>query len=454
MVSILDGAVAAYNAAWFATNAYNLSALLRRKGQDGDNPTKEQLERFKAENTGRMPMISILLPAYREERVLCECIAAIERMDYPKESFEVLVMLEKEDTPTRALADSSAKLHNNIRPIVVSPRNDATKGKPHALNEGLKVAKGSIVGVVDAEDIVERDLLLTAAYMITEKGHDAVQGVLDMANDRDGWKNLMQRAEYGYWFRRYLGALARAKYPVPFGGTTNFFRKSLLEELGGWDARNLTEDFELGMRIFNRSAKAKGSKGNDDALRPRRDAAVSVATISSTTIEESPTTLGAWLRQRTRWEQGKIQTLKKNLKDPPQGATHKIHTFFATMQPHMAAVNITGIGVSIYAFVEKGISIPVEAIASFNMAMIGFYAAMNAVGYLTATKEEKETVRFRGAKAAISAITLPAYWAMQWAADLRAMKLEYTGSRAWEKTDHFGRHFQNDQTQQERRPAK
>ncbi len=491
MITSINDITAAYDAIWFGMNSYNVAALLRGRGGKDDIATAEELLHFKAINGSALPKVSVLVPAYKEERVLAGSITSIERSDYPKESFEVLVLMEKDDAATQAVAAELSKEYNNVLPIIVDlPKSGL--GKPRALNYGLARSTGSIVGVIDAEDLVDPSMLLESAYMIKVKGYDAVQGILDMANDSDGWTNLMQRAEYGYWYNLYISSLSRANYPMPFGGTTNFFNRKTLQDLGGWDEHNLTEDFELGVRMFNSNARVAVSESRArkaSAKLPensipfkskvyteefyRKHAADyastslsealynynmgkameaqeiqrnnrSIAMIRSTTREESPPTVKTWLKQRIRWQQGKIQTFRKNLKNPPKNASRKAHTFLTSAQPHIAAINISGIAISAYALLTNSLSEPIKIFADFNLAMVGFYAAMNAAGYLAATSKEKETIKYRHAKAAVAAVTLPVYWVMQWVADIKAMKLEYIDkSSAWAKTDHFGRHFQN-----------
>ncbi len=493
MITSIDDIAAIYNSVWIGINAYNASTLLRRRDSKGSAAvaTDEELQEFKNSNIGRLPKASVLLPAYKENGVLQESVEALERSDYPKGSFEVLVLLEKGDYATQEVAEKLTKRFENVKMLIIE-EEIAGKGKPRALNYGLARASGSIVGVVDAEDIVDKRMLLESAYMIQERHYDAVQGVLDMTNEGDGWKNMMQRAEYGYWYNYYLHALLAAKYPMPFGGTTNFFKKDVLQKLGGWDSKSLTEDFDLGLRFFNSGAgyasssyKTKrlgeqqlqgmpfksdiytaefykqhaadysgtslsGALGSYNSKRELENQKLirgsgdknRVTMISSITNEESPVTTKAWLRQRTRWQQGKIQAMRKNLRDPPEGVSKKVHTFMATVQPHIAVINITGIAITVYAYLTNALIEPVKILADLNLGMVAIYAAMNGVGYLDATAREKETIKYRRTKAVITAVTTPAYWVMQWVADLRAMKLEYIdGSTAWDKTEHLGRHF-------------
>ena len=342
-----------------------------------------------------------------------------------------------------------AHIDKNVKSVVVEDDINK-KGKPRALNYGLKLATGKVITVLDAEDIVAKDSFIRAAYMMQKKDYQVVQGVLDLVNESDGWKNLMMRAEYGYWYSTYLKALKRSNYPLPLGGTTNFFKKEVLEKLGGWNSNNLTEDFELGMGIYAYNSRIKENlKKNKDPNKVdafKKDM-IKVGVIKSVTEEESPVTVNGWMRQRTRWQQGKIQTLRDYRRgDKDLDLKTRAIIFFSSMQPHLSIINLTGLGISIYAYFDKALSLPVEILAGFNALMVGFYATMNSLSYLKVTKDQKETIKYRHLKAVIAGVTLPAYWAMQWAADIKAFKLEYVNkSNEWYKTEHFGRHLNDTQ---------
>jgi cellulose synthase/poly-beta-1,6-N-acetylglucosamine synthase-like glycosyltransferase len=368
----------------------------------------------------QLPTISILLPAYRETETLKECVKSLFEVDYPKEKLDVIVITENDDRETNKVVEELKKDYKLTHLIVEETAQP--KGKPRALNQGLKYAKGEIIGVIDAEDIISKDLLRKAAYSIKVEGFDAIQAILDMANDYDGWKNLQFRGEYGYWFRIYLPALAMIGFPVPLGGTSNFIKKDVIEKLGGWDPYNLTEDFDLGLRLYNEDKRV----GTISALTRRRgifEERYNVKIIDSVTKEESPITFYSWLRQRTRWQRGKIQTLKKYLKNPPRGLAKKLHTFMACFSPHLGPINLTGIALSLYALATNiELPFPIRELTYINLAAISGYMYMQARGYLEATKDEYK--KYRKTKALIVALTLPAYWLMQWIADLRAIKQE------------------------------
>lgn len=336
----------------------------------------------------QLPTISILLPAYRERETLKECVKSLFEVDYPKEKLDVIV-IKNDDGETNKVVEELKKDYKLTHVIV--EENDEPEGKPRGLNQGLKYAKGEIIGVIDAEDIISKDLLKKAAYSIKVEGFDAVQAILDMANDYDGWKNLQFRGEYGYWFRIYLSTLAIIGFPVPLGGTSNFIKKDVIEKLGGLDPYNLTEDFDLGLRLYNEDKRV----GTIPILTRRRqifEERYNVKIIDSVTKEESPITFYSWLRQRTRWQRGKIQKLKKYLKTSPRGLAKKLHTFMACLSPHIGPINLNGIALSLYALATNiDLPFPIRELTYINLAAISGYMYMQARGYLEATKDDTKT---------------------------------------------------------------
>ncbi len=368
------------------------------------------------------PRISVLVPAYQEEKTLPRCIESITAMDYPRDKLEILLITEPNDPITGGIAEeltTAGPPGLAVKHIVVAETNEPP-GKPRALNQGLEHATGEVVGVIDAEDIVDPSLCAAAAYELGEGGFDAIQGVLDMANDFDGWMNLQFRAEYGYWFRLYLPGAHRAGYPIPFGGTTNFLTRSALDRLGGWDAHNVTEDFDLGLRAY-----AAGMR---------------VGTIGCVTREESPTTFGAWLRQRTRWQRGKLQTMKKLIRMRPDGVRRATHLLLTCLVPHTPVLNLCSLVLTLYVL-RLGGSFPLAywCLAYAGLASTVWLCFVHGYGYVVATRSED--VPRRRLKALTCAVTVPGYWLAQWVAELRAIRQEVIEQTVfWEKTEHHLRH--------------
>lgn len=428
---VSDLALLLWNLVWGLVNLYNFYPLFRSRFagvRDWYDPSW-----FQALPPQEVPTITVIVPAYREEVTLRNCVESLRSCAYPPEKLEVLVATEADDPETGWLAHQLSRELEGVKHIVVA-NTTQPRGKPRALNYALKQARGDIIGVIDAEDVVDRRLFQMVVYYIKERKADAVQGVLDMANDHDGWLNMQFRAEYAFWFRRFLPSLVRTGFAVPLGGTTNFFRRQVLEEMGGWDPYNVTEDFELGLRLFSQERRL-------EVAGPVTHRHFRTVTISAVTREESPRALTSWLRQRTRWQRGKLQTLRKVLTQPPRGLRKQFHLLMAASSVHIATFNMLGIALSLtHGFGHFHGPLPLKLLWAFNMAAVGGYMGLQAAGYLEATRGER--VRARGARALLCSLSLPGYWCLQWLADLRALKQEFIDRRVfWEKTAHEGRHL-------------
>lgn len=233
------------------------------------------------------PTFTVLVPLYREAAVIEQLIWALERLDYPPDRLEVLLLLEPDDDQTLyALQDIPRP--SFLHPVILLEGFPRTK--PRALNAGLALATGELLCVFDAEDIPEPDQLKLAAIMFASAGPEVhcLQARLAIDNAPDGWLPRMMAVEYAALFDVIKAGLAGMGLPVPLGGTSNHFRRTSLVKLGGWDAWNVTEDADLGLRI----ARARGQ----------------VLELPSTTFEEAPIRFGGWLRQRRRWLKGWMQT--------------------------------------------------------------------------------------------------------------------------------------------------
>jgi cellulose synthase/poly-beta-1,6-N-acetylglucosamine synthase-like glycosyltransferase len=218
--------------------------------------------------------------------VVPRLVRAIEALDYPAAKLQVMFVLEADDRETAA-ALAAASLPGFVEVIFAPPGEPRTK--PRALNVALPLARGEFVTVYDAEDVPDPGQLRLAVSYFRRSGPDVacLQARLVIDNVADCWLTRMFAIEYAALFDVTNPALARFDLPVPLGGTSNHFRRSVLQALGGWDAWNVTEDADLGIRLA-----AAGYR---------------VVDLPSSTLEEAPRQLGAWLQQRTRWMKGFLQ---------------------------------------------------------------------------------------------------------------------------------------------------
>ncbi|MBI3965920.1 MAG: glycosyltransferase [Chloroflexi bacterium] len=242
-----------------------------------------------------LPVYTILVPLYKEPEVLPILIKAIDRLDYPRAKLDVKLLLEENDVETIHVAHTT-KLPSHFK-IVIVPHG-MPKGKPKACNYGLIQATGEYVVIYDAEDIPEADQLKKAIIAFEKSGPEVacVQAKLNYFN-RD--QNLLTRwftIEYSMWFDLFLPGLDASNAPIPLGGTSNHFRTEQLRKLGAWDPYNVTEDADLGIRLFKAGGKT--------------------VVIDSTTYEEANSDTYNWIRQRSRWVKGYIQTWLVHMRHP------------------------------------------------------------------------------------------------------------------------------------------
>ncbi len=243
----------------------------------------------------RLPTVSIMVPLFREREIASRLILRLSRLTYPKELLDICLVVEEDDTVTQA-ALNAVNLPRWMRQIIV-PRG-LLKTKPRALNYALDFCRGSIIGIYDAEDAPEPDQI----HKIVRRFHDAgadlacIQGILDFYNPRTNWLSRCFAVEYATWFRVVLPGLEKLNFVIPLGGTTLFLRHNVLEELGGWDAHNVTDDADLGVRLARRGYRTE--------------------LIETVTEEEANCRFWPWIKQRSRWIKGYAITWAVHMRSP------------------------------------------------------------------------------------------------------------------------------------------
>ena len=443
---------------WLGVNIYQFYPLaaysVRRyiPGTDTDRPTDESEQAEDDELRKRTPdgglmkyaPIDLFVPAYHEADVIENAISSIRSVDYPQELVRLNILVEPDDEDTRGALSELASEYE-FREIVVPSMYPGHSNKPRAMNYAFEITDAPLIGVVDAENIVSPGLLRKAYTSLVVNGHDYAQGRVDMANENDGWKNTMFRGEYSYWYRFFIPSFKYVGYPIPLSGTTVFFRREVLQEVSEkrtgrygvpwsdserawitendfdgfipWDPTNVTEDFELGQFLWY--------EGYEFDI------------IDSVTIEASPYSVSGWISQRTRWQKGKLYTFFQYLRTPPSGGRSRIHLYGQSAMPHLGPLNV--IGILVLAVLGAFVGYPQHPVtvtmlwlsASFAFVVSG----LHAYGYRQVSDAKPSTRRFRSLS---TFLTAPAYWLLQWWADIRALKQIYMRQLHWEKTSHYG----------------
>jgi glycosyltransferase XagB len=280
--------VAVMSLGFAASTAYRVSLALlgRRRGPEQSGPP---------ERDGDLPVYTILVPLYREAHVLPELAEALGALDYPPGKLDIKFLVEEDDAPTREAAEKFSA-HGAFETLCVPFSLPRTK--PKACNFGLAFARGEFLVIYDAEDRPEPDQLRKAVARFRRARPELVclQARLAIHNADNSWLAHMFALDYAVWFKALLPGLEKLGVPIPLGGTSNHFRTEVLRAVHGWDPFNVTEDADLGLRLARFGHR--------------------VAMLDSTTYEEAPQQLGPWIRQRSRWLKGYMQTWLVHMRDP------------------------------------------------------------------------------------------------------------------------------------------
>jgi glycosyltransferase XagB len=277
---------------YFLDLIFNFSIILR-----SSLSLSREIEISKEEMDSKKswPMYTVLCPLYKEAHMLPQFTKAMHDLDYPKGKLQVLLILEEDDVETIEEV-KRMKLPSSFEVVVVP--HSLPKTKPKACNHALDYMTGTYAVIFDAEDIPEPDQLKKAVLGF-EKVDDktiCLQAKLNYYNPHQNVLTKLFTLEYSLWFEVILTGLQSINGPIPLGGTSNHFRAKQLRELKGWDPFNVTEDADLGMRISKSGYKT--------------------AIINSVTMEEANSQFKNWLRQRSRWIKGYMQTYLVHMQNP------------------------------------------------------------------------------------------------------------------------------------------
>jgi hypothetical protein len=368
-----------------------------------------------------LPVYSILCPLYKEANVISQFLKAIARIDWPKNKLDVILLLEEDDKETISQA-KSLSLPPYVRIIIVP--DSQPKTKPKACNYGLSYARGEYLVIYDAEDMPD-PLQLKKAYLGFRElpsNIRCLQAKLNYYNPNQNFLTRLFTAEYSLWFDLTLTGLQSLNTSIPLGGTSNHFSTQDLRELQGWDPFNVTEDADLGIRLFKKGYKT--------------------AIIDSTTLEEANSSFRNWFRQRSRWIKGYFQTYLVHTRDfksfiKTNGLWHAFifhltvggKLLFLILNPFMWV--ITAIYFAFYnhasAIIELIYYQPIAYLAVFSWVFGNFlflYYYMVACG----KRNQWDLVKY--------VYLVPIYWLMMsWAAGIAFYQL-ISRPHYWEKTIH------------------
>lgn len=293
--NFLIGLNATFTTIYMAMVVYKFFLIANAVGSDLEVPISD--EELSALRDDELPSYTILIPVYKEAAVLPSLLKAVEKLDYPKIKLDIKVLLEQDDEETIA-----AFHHTNppdyIQGLIVPTSQPKTK--PKACNYGLIHAKGELLVIFDAEDQPDPDQLkkVVIAFKKSPANVICMQAKLNYFNRQQNLLTQWFSSEYSMWFDLFLPGLDAHNVPIPLGGTSNHFKKFALIEAGAWDPHNMTEDADLGIRLYKLGYRTK--------------------IVDTTTYEEANSNVNNWVRQRSRWVKGHIQTWLVHMRHPIQ----------------------------------------------------------------------------------------------------------------------------------------
>ena len=366
-----------------------------------------------------LPVYTVLVALYREAEIVPQLLSALSRIRWPRSKLEIKLVCEEDDAQTLG-ALSTLHLQPWVEIIKVPAGEPRTK--PKALAYALPLSSGKFVTLYDAEDQPHPEQLLEAWQRFRDADEElgCIQAPLMVIPAQKKLLPILFGFEYAALFRGLLPWLSEHRLILPLGGTSNHFRRAALEEVGGWDPCNVTEDADLGLRLARYGYRCE--------------------TITRPTVEDAPEDLLNWGRQRSRWFKGWMQTWLVHMRAPRQLLGEIGPGRFAVAQVMLAGMVVSALANIVFAATLVWIGILYSSTGTFG----GYHAALLAidafnvvVGY-TAFLILGRRVLNAAERTSFWKVALwtPAYWLAMSLAAWRALWELYRRPHHWEKTHH------------------
>lgn len=369
-----------------------------------------------------LPVYSVLVPLYGEAGEVPGLLQALLKLDWPRERLEIKLVCEGDDPQTiYAVRTCLASVPPGLADLVTVPPHHP-RTKPKALNFAMPLCSGDFIVVYDAEDRPDPLQLREAfaRFYTSDFELGCLQAPLTIHNAKQGFLPLMFAAEYAGLFEGILPFLARHKAPIPLGGTSNHFRRIVLETVGGWDAFNVTEDADLGVRLARHGYR--------------------IGVLRHPTYEEAPVRFDIWLKQRTRWFKGWYQTWLVHTRQPV-----RLMRELGLKGTIVFHIMITGMIVSalIHPFLLYFVLIKMSAAFAMGWTFLVFDPLFFfdlvtvSLGYLAMARLAWVTLPVRRLGVVRTGLWgLPIHWLAISVAAWRALWQLFTDPHQWEKTRH------------------
>ncbi|ORI16256.1 glycosyltransferase family 2 protein [Rhodococcus sp. 1168] len=376
-------------------------------------------ERALAVPDDELPHYTVLLPVFDEPEIVRTLMDGVGRLNYPSDKLDILLLLEADDSATIEAFEQGHV--GGVTPVLVPPSEPRTKPKACNYGMSLELERSEYATIYDAEDIPDPLQLRRAAVMFAESPSEVacIQARLGYFNEKQNILTKWFAMEYDQWFTYMLPALARRKCVIPLGGTSNHFRSSVWRELGGWDSFNVTEDADLGIRLARHGYRT--------------------ALMDSVTLEEANSDPVNWIRQRSRWYKGYLQTFLVHFRSPRElvreiGLVSTLRFANTTLgMPLSNVINLIFWSSVLFWYVGHPAIMETLLPGAIYYVSLLLFTLGNVVTLMLGLISTRATDK---PYLLLAALTVPAYWVMQGLAAVKGLFQLFFRASYWEKTVH------------------
>lgn len=367
-----------------------------------------------------LPIYSILVPLFNEANIVEQLTVNLLALDYPRSKLDIKLLFEQTDHETIAAA-KRLNLPECFEFFVVT--DSLPRTKPKAMNFVLPFVRGDYVTIYDAEDRPAPDQLRKAITKFESEDANlaCLQASLEYENWNENWLTRHFFIEYATQFNRHLWALDRLHIPLPLGGTSNHFKTKILREVGGWDAYNVTEDADLGIRLALKGYRA--------------------GLLNSITFEEATHKLYPWIKQRRRWLKGWIQTIIVHSRQPiklyKKIGIFRFIGFLALMSGMIFSSLLHPIILALPFILYFTFDFSIVMSSNLHISMFVLSLSALVIGYSAALLSNFQAIaEFKRWRLLPTLISSPVYWLLISISAWLAIYEYYKNPFYWAKTEH------------------
>ncbi len=405
-IHLMATGILAFLYVWVLYNVPILIVGLRRLRR-----AEQKEEKTPRVNEKKLPTFSIVIPMKNEESVAERSLNASLKLDYPLQKKEIIIVEDGSNDETSEICRKYADKHPNQMRIIHKP---GSNGKPSALNYAIKHARGEIIAIFDADNVPEKDALIRAASYFEDSSIAAVQGTTCAINADENLLTKFLSYEEAAWLKTYTRGKDALNLFVPLTGSCQFLRRNVLEKVGGWDEKSLSEDVEMAAKLTENGYRIKYASD-----------------IRS--WQEAPANVIQFIKQRTRWFRGYMEVALKYGKLLTRINKKTIDAEITLMGPYMFTLSLVGYFAAAYSFIAPSQFSSVLAVISLFTSLVTLVTLLIVgVALIYATKP-------RRIKNVFWLPFIYAYWGLQTILAARALiQIIFRRPRKWTKTNKTG----------------